>query len=408
MGVPVARSPSGILAGNVGGATSVPTGAGSVLLPSPSAVSVDVGDAVGKLLTLSAALGEAQSRVGLTQANVAEGARNAASAKRKEALEQAAEAGRKAQEEAQKGGLFDDITGNMGVVGLVGLVTFRPDLVITDVAAHHADLTTGRTDLLGLGALASAGPLGYAAEQAFAKYSPDWVKPEDVAAFALAGPLGTVLERGASKLTPDDLEKDVAELVTVRDDDVRVANKIALTAALTAAAATATVLSGGAASATVVALVGIGLSTGTQIAASTGLLTDICGEKAAMWITIGGTVVGAALTLGGSIASSAGAASSLGRAREAIGSGVAIANGADAVVSGTRDLRGAELTRDQDLSDASAEEQKHLLARIERVIDGLLGDLREAKEAPQRASEVLEGVLQTNDQTLLQAGSMKV
>lgn len=400
-GVPLASVP----AAGAAVATNAP---GAVLLPAPNAATPDAGQAIERLLQLSSALGDAQMKTGLAQANGAAQARKAASEARREAIERAVEAARKAQEERESGGLLDSITDNIGLVGLIGIVTFRPDIVLADVAAHRAGLADGGTEVVDLGALAAGGPLALVAEQAFAKLAPEWLRPEDVASFALAGPMGTVVMRGVEKMVPEDFARDVSELTTVKDDDVRVANKIALTAALTAAAVTGTVLSGGATSATVVALIGIGLSTTTQLAASTGLLREAFGEKAAMWISIGASIAGAALTLGGSLAGTAQTASALGRAGALISAGVSVVRGTDDVMTGVHELRAADHQLDHDLASADAEEQKHVLARIEKLVDSILADLREAKEAQQRTSEILQGALQTNQQTQLAACAMKV
>lgn len=402
---------------HVNGATALPPepaapagqpDAGATLLPSPSSPP-DIGDGIARLMAISSQIGDAQMKQGMASVNANANRQKAASAARKEALERAADAARKAQEDASKGGLFDFVTDNIGLVGLVGLVTFRPDIVLMDVAAHKAELTDGDTDLLGLGALAAGGPLAYAAEQAFATYAPAWCRPEDVAAFMLAGPLGTAIQRGASKLTPEDLKEDIRAITSIEDDDVRVANKIALSVALTAAAATATVLTGGATSTTVVALVGIGISTATQVASATGLLEEICSEKAAMWISLGGSAAGVLLTLGGSLGNAgASAATAMKRAGAMMNAGLSVVQGSDEVMQGVHQLRAAEHTYRADLANADAEEQRHVLKRLERVVDGILDDLREAKEAPERASQTLQATLQTYNQGLLQAASMKV
>jgi hypothetical protein len=255
------------------------------------------------------------------------------------------------------------------------------------------------------------------------KFAPDELGGQaGMTAALLGGPMGFALERAVDKMMPSDLEKKVEDLATVKDDDVRMANKIALMVAMAAVAATSVVLSGGTSTPAIVALVGIGISTTTQIAAETGALKEVFGEKTAMWVALGGAVTGAALTLGGSLWSAAGAVKSAGSALSmadkaktvakatvmAANAGKSIAEGTAQVMAGVRELERADLQHDADLANTDAEEMRHVLKRIEKVIDDILEDLKEAKDSAQRSAELLNSTLQTHNQTLLQAASIKV
>ncbi len=397
------------------GQASAPQATTFTLLPAPASAQPDVGDAITQLLQVSSQISEQQMLLGKGQVDAAEGQRKVASARRKEALDRAIEAARKARE-AQKdsGGFFSFVTDNIGLTGLVGLATFNIGLVAADITAHKTGLADNSTNLLDLGAAAFGGPLGYLAAQGAKELAPD-VAQTSVAAMLLGGPMGLALERAAEKMVPDDFEKDLDKITTIKDDDVRFANKIALMVAMTAVAATTTVLTGGTSAPAVVALVGIGISTTTQIAAETGALKEVFGQKAAVYVSLGGAITGAALTLGGSVWSVFAGASKVTELSKttkdvicALDAAKAITEGVSTTLDGVRALEAAEYQHDADIAKTDAQEQRNVLQRIEKIIDDILEDLKEAKESADRAAETLQSSLQVKNQTLLQAGSMKV
>jgi hypothetical protein len=389
------------------------TQAASGLLPAPSA-QLDVGDAITQLLQMSSQLSEQQLALGKGQVEVATDRRKDAAAKRKAALDHAIEAARKAREAKSDGGFFGFVTDHLGATGLLGLATFNWGLVAADMITHAASPAQEGTGVFDLGIAAFGGPLAYLAEQGAKKLAPDAVDGAAVGATILGGPLGYALERAAEKMGPADLVKHADELTTIKDDDVRLANKVALAVALAAVAATATVVTGGTSAPALIALVGIGVSTTTQVAAETGALQAVFGEKAAMYVAMGGAVTGAVLTLGGSIASAVSATSALKLAEEVktvarlSGAAISITEGTSSVVTGIEDLRSAGYQHESDLAKVDAEAQRQVLKRIERLVDTILDDLKAAHESAQRATETLQATLQTHDQTVLQAGSMKV
>ena len=401
---------SQVASGVVG--SPAPAAATSTLLPPPPAADVDVGDAVTKLLEMSSQLSEQQMQLGRSQAEVADGQRSLAAERRKEAFARAVEAARKAREaQEDAGGLFSFVTDNIGLTGLVGLATFNIGLVAADITAHKTELAGDTTNFLDVGAAVFGGPLAYLASQGVKNLAPEGLGQTSVAAALLGGPMGYALERGLEKMVPDDFEKSVEKLMTVKDDDVRMANKVALTIAMAAVAATCTVLSGGTSAPAVVALVGIGISTGTQVAAQTGALEDVLGEKAAMYVALGGAITGAALTLGGSVWSAIApvhAATKLGSVARVVSGAQSVLEGTSSVVAGLSQLEHAKYQRAADMANTDAEAQRHVLQRIERVINDILEDLKEAKESAQRATETVQATLQVNNQTILEAGLIKV
>lgn len=386
----------------------------ATLLASPPNAAVGTEEAITMLLQMSSQMSEQQMRLGKAGIDVADKRRADVEARRKEALDRAAEAARQAQEQQNDGGLFSFVTDNIGAVGLVGLCTFNWGLVAADITAHKTGLADTRTDLLDGGAASFGGPLGYLALQGARNLAPEHVTQAGVAGALLGGPMGYALVRAAEKLVPGEYQAAIEEHTAVKDDDVRLANKVALMVALAAIAATSVVLSGGTSTPAVVALVGIGISTGTQIAAETGLLNEVVGEKAAVYVALGGAITGAALTLGGSIVSltSAGDAIAKAAAAKKIINGLngarAIAEGAHDIKQGVDALERADRRHDADIATIDAEEQKQVLARIEKLVETILDDLKDAHESAQRSAETLQESLQTKNQTMLRAGAMKV
>ncbi|HVH47518.1 MAG TPA: hypothetical protein VM925_34520 [Labilithrix sp.] len=389
-----------------------PANAPTLLVPPSPSSNIDVDDAVNKLLEMSSQMSEQQMLLGKSQADVADGQRKAAAAQRKEALDRAIEAAKKAREAQDDGGFFSFVTDNIGLTGLVGLATFNWGLVAADITAHQTGLAKGGTDLLDLGTALCGGPLMYLAAQGAKDLAPEAMSSTALTATLLGGPMGYALERAAREMTPDDFEKSLAEITTIKDDDLRVANKVALMVALAAVAAVSTVLTAGTTAPAIVSLVGIGVSTATQVAADTGALKEVFGEKAAAYIAIGGAIAGAALTLGGSIGSLATSVNTvndaMSRTLTAVNAAKSVTEGVAMTMSGVQALERAEHQHDADLANVSAEEARNVLKRLEKVIDGILEDLQEAKESAQRATETLQATLQTNNQTMLQAGAMKV
>jgi hypothetical protein len=388
---------------------------GGLLLPAP-AESTDIGDAVMQLLKMSSQLSDQQMQIGKSRVDAAEQQRKVAAEHRREAIDRAIEAARKAREAAEDdGGLFSCITKDLGLAGVIGLVTFQWELVGADIASHESGISDGGTNALEAAAYLEAGPLGFLAEQLATKLSPVEIQQCEVAAGVLAGPIGIALERALSKTSLGDAEKNVDRATTVREDDIQLAKKIALIVAMAAVAAGTTVLTGGTSAPAVIALVGIGISTATQICAETGALKQVFGDELAGKIAIGGMIAGTALTLGGSIGSIVGGVGGLAGASKQLQTAAALANSAKSIVEGVggtveglKALDRADYQHDADLANIDATQQKHLMERLQRLVDSILDDLEEAKKSADKATEILQGTLQTRNQTMLQAASLKV
>lgn len=398
----------GVIGTNAGGATN------GLLPPPPANGEVGAEEAVTMLLQMSSQMSEQQMRLGKAGIDVAGKRRDDAANRRKEALDRAAEAARQANEKKDGGGMFDFVTDHIGVVGLVGLCTFQWGLVAADVAAHHTGLADKSTNLVEVGAALYGGPLAYLAMEKAKDLAPEEMSQMRVAGALAGGGMGYALMAAVEKLAPGDCQKFIEDKTAVNDDDLRVANKVALIVALAAVAATCTVLSCGTTTPAIVALVGVGISTTTQVAADTGALKEVVGEKAAAWVALSGAVVGTLMTLGASAASWASATNTvtkLATAKQVISAvnGARMAGeGVYNVKRGVNALERAEYQHDADLANVDAEDQKHVLARIEKIVDAILEDLKEAHESTQRSTETLQETLQTKNQTMLQAGAIKV
>jgi hypothetical protein len=178
--------------------------------------------------------------------------------------------------------------------------------------------------------------------------------------------------------------------------------------AVAAAAAVVTVATAGSGAPAAVAIIGLAISAGTEVAQKTGALEAVVGEEAANYVAMGGAVVGAAMTLGGSAASLASGASKIKAAADTFNAARSIAAGAAEIHQGVMGLEAAGHQQDADMANVDAKAQQQVMQRIEKLLGTILEDLREARQSSQKMTELVQGALQTNTQTLLQAGAMKV
>ncbi len=252
----------------------------STASPSPSAPAsalpappeLNMPDALSALLALQSGVSSAQEARGQADAKVKNAERDVAAAVRKEKVMGAIDAAKEAKKHADDGGTFGFITDHIGVVGLIGLCTGQFYLVAEDMAAHAAQKNNNSTSALGVGAA------------------------------LVGGPLGAALELGIEKGLPEDWTKSMEELPSVKDDDVRVANKVALTVVMAEAMAAATVASGGATAPTYVALAGLAVSAASDIGDETGLTKEAFKSDAATASMVG-HLTGAGLGAGAGLAS---------------------------------------------------------------------------------------------------------
>lgn len=379
------RAPSAAAGANV---APVGTGASAQVLPCPDGP-VDIDGAIGMLMKLSAAIHDAQARSQTEHAKTVGMARKAASERRSELLERAAEAARKATEERSEGGLFDVITDNLGPIGLVGLVVGGAFLVAADLAAHATGLEDDKLDVADAGALAAM----------------------------FTGPAGVALyaeELCAKRFGPEELQKALDQGPSIRDDEVRKANKIALAVTQAQLALAATVASGGTAAPAVVAMVGIGVSTAAQILQETGTLREVFGDGAA-YVALGATAIGAGLGLGGGVYSVASGLSSAPRAMQdtgkvlsAIQNARAITQAGHDIAQGVRNLGAADDRRQADGLQVDAQRHKRIVEFLDRMIDAVLDDLEGLQESARKSSEICQAMSQTHHQTMLLAGNLRV
>jgi hypothetical protein len=346
----------------------------------PAAPPGDVGEALTELMKLDSALNETRAQASVNSASAADATRKTAAEKRKKAIDDAIEAQRKADEEKSSGGLFDFVTDNLGPAGLLGLCTGAAYIVAADALAHAAGLEDDKLDLsdaAGVAAMA-AGPAGVALHAA---------------------------QLAVKKVGPEALQRALAAGPVITDDQARLANKLAFSVVQAQAALAATVATGGTCTPAVVGMVGVAVSTTTQLLQQTGALEAAFGEDA-RWVALGGSLAGLALSAGGAIGTFAGGG---------VTSGIAMAvktakGGLEAthdVVQGLGNLGAAEHAHEADGLRADAQAQKHVIEMVERMVASVIEDLKTIKESGRKTIELLQSSIQTHDQTLLLAGSMK-
>jgi hypothetical protein len=219
-----------------------------------------------------------------------------------------------------------------------------------------------------------------------------------------------ILKRAAEAAKTAAEEKSEGGLFDFIEDDLA---RIGLVGVVTVAALAATVASGGTAAPAVVAMVGIGISTATQVGQQTGLFREMFGEEAATYVALGGTVLGAALSLGGGIYSVCSASSAtkalddVGKIATAIDGAKTVAEASHSIVQGVRNLRAAELQHDADLMQVEAQRHKHTMEFFNRMIDAVIDDLEGLQESARKATEICQSMSQTHHQTLLLAANFK-
>ncbi|HSO36603.1 MAG TPA: type III secretion system translocon subunit SctE [Labilithrix sp.] len=380
-GVSIQASPNVVraLPGAPAGATG-PAGAPASLLPAASST-LDIGGALVEIMKLSSALSEAQTKGSMASAESAAAARKEATEKRMQAINDAIEAARKAQEARSSGGLFDFVTDNLGPAGLVGLVTGTAYIVAADAVAHAVGLEDTKLDL------ADAAGVGV----------------------MMTGPVGLLAYSAQlliKRLGPEELQQALEQAPTISDKDTRLANKLALTVIEAQLAIAATIASGGTAAPAVVAIVGIGISTTTQLLQESGVLEKVF-KSDAKWVALGGCIAGAALTIGGAIAAGP---ELLKKMKNIAQVATTIKSGLEAahdIGQGVSNLRAAGFQHDADNAHIEATKQKQVLEMVERLVENIIDDMKSLKESAQKTSELMQGAMQTNNQTMLLAGTMK-
>ena len=177
----------------------------SLLLPAPTQLAPDVGDAIAELLRLSSSISDEQMKLGKNQITFTDVQRRAASDERMAALEAAAEAARKAEEAAKKGGFFSFITDNIALIGLTVVA-------VAATVATAGGAGPGAVALVGIGISLStevASRTG-ALDAAFGKEAAGWV--------ALGGAVvGSGLTLGASLASSAQAAAELKKAASVVD-----------------------------------------------------------------------------------------------------------------------------------------------------------------------------------------------
>ncbi len=374
---------------------AAPSGGPASLLPSPPPGD-GVDDALGQIMKMASDLNTLQSATGTSTVTSANARRTEIAEKRKELLLKAVDAERKAAEAKESGGLFGFIEDHLGVAGLVGLAAIA-------LSGPLGSMAFGSSSA----AVASSG-----LDMVAADFTSHLVAPDDSTnaldgAAVIAGPMAFAVEQVVSKMDPGDVREAADKLGSVKDEDLKVAKKIALALVMAEIAVGTTVATGGTSAAAIVALVGIGISTTTQVMQDTGALKEVFGDKAS-YVALGGQITGAALTLGGSVATIGKSADAAVKLADALQKGKSFVEGAYEIDQGVRNLEAAGYVHDADESRADAKAKKKMLDFIASFVDGVLDDLRDVKESADRASGCLQETMQIHNSTLLMAGSMKV
>ena len=343
-----ARSPSGL---------DAPAGPRVPSLPPPVEGVDKIQDALAMVCASLAAIESAQTATAKGSVATAKGRREAAEHQRQEALE-------RARKEAEKGGLFHTIASDLGVVGVVGLATFSYTAVAADWAIHKSGLVRDmKIDAVDAAIALAGSPQVIVADLLLRKseLSPDAVK------------------EALGRSFPGITDKQAKPLV----EKAMMVNLLVLGAATSIATA-------GSSTALVLAIIGVALS------GSGALVQELDGPKA---LALGLQIGGAAFSIGSACTSLASSAAVNAGAR-ALQSGTMAARGADIVV-GTVHQKAAE---DAQLD---AQEMRHELQKLARLIDTVIDGLKETHESKKQALETVNQAIDTHNQTLTMASAMR-
>jgi hypothetical protein len=374
--------------GSVAAPQSLPLGFGSgpalvtpsaaLTLPAPALALDNLQDVMSQIHAILSAsrtqsLQRSESSVRVNQAS-----RREAERARDEALE-------KAREESESEGFFDWITKDIGLIGLVGLLTLNPALVVADLVAHKAGIVENlRLDLVDVAVVAFGGPALLAADVLLRKLE---ITPECIR--------NTLDELGLGSSVPGISDEDVQPIV----DKALAINLLILSAAVTVATA-------GTTTALVVGCIALGLSCGSFVSAWAGGPEEL---------TLGLAIGGAALSLGSGLVSSAAGASAAGAAgtRAALTARLTdlklVSNtltGTNAAIQGVDGVLSTIHTKNADEAQDSAMQSRQTLTQLDRLFDCIVQGLKDAKDSTERASALVQSAIETHHQTLRLASAM--
>jgi hypothetical protein len=349
-------------------ATSQAMGAGpSGLLPAAEAPALgQLQGAMAELYMIMSQLRDAQTEHSKTRTESTKMGRDIAEREQAEALARAKEA-------AESGGFFDWISKDIGLAGVVGLVTFNYALVAADVAAHKLDLVENvKVDVVDLGAVATGRYDVLAADLLLRKTD---LAPREARA---------ILEKlGIPKDAPG-----------LSDEDVKPVARKALMLNLLVLSVGATIFSAGSTTGLCIAAAGLAFSAAGSQVAENEVLDGVLGKGASRWVGLGMQIYGAAATGMSGLANGA----ALGAAAKVGGT---VAHGAATTARATDKI--VRVVHDKQAADARvvAEAAKLQLNRLERLIDFLIDGMKEAASSSRKAGEAIQQAITAADQTQL-------
>ncbi len=365
---PVAMAPT--LPIGQGGLVGQPAPAELVTLPTPT-VSLDtISDMLSQLHALLSA--SRSESLHLSEASV-----RTNQLTRHEAEKAHDQAVQEAREEAESESFFEWITKDIGIVGLIGLLTLNPALVAVDLVAHKTGLVENlRLDIVDVAVVVFGGPALLAADILLRKLdvAPDCVRE-------------TLDDLGLGDSVPG-----------ISDQDVQPVVEKALMINLLLASAAITVLTAGTTTALVVGCIAIGLSCGSMVSASLGGPEEL---------TLGLAIGGAVLSLGsGFLSSGATAGSALNARLSSLKVTSSILSGATGAIRGIDGVTHAIHTRNAEEATYRATEARQTLTRLERLFDTILQGLKDAKASAERTTALIQSTLETHNTTLRMTSAM--
>ena len=329
--------------------------------------------AIGQLQGAMADLYLVMSQLRDAQVGVSKMRVDSAELDRKIAERERADAMAKAREAAEKGGVFDWLSKDIGLAGVVGLVTLNYALVAADIAAHKLDVVENvKIDVVDVGAVATG----------------RW---EVLAADILLRKTDLAPKEARELLEKCGIPKDAPG---ISDEDVKPVAKKLLMANLMVASLVATVFSAGTTTGVCIALAGIAISAAGSKIAEHQLLDGVFGKGSSKWIGLGMQIYGAAASGMSGLAKGA----ALGAAEKAAG---AVVHGATAGVRAADQVVLAVHEKERDDANTAAESARLALMRLDRLLEMLIEGIKETTQSSRRAGESLQGAIATANQTHL-------
>ncbi len=407
-GVSSTTGASHVVVTPLGGIQTGGAGAGAPLLPSPSV------DPIATLYQLAAKANEAQGRQARNEARSTFAAKERAEKEIAAAMERA----RRAQEEQK--GFFD----SMGIGSLVGILSSQPLIVMADMGMHMARMTP---DFLESFEKDNAAEIELAAK-AFCAASnaallTDGLCGNPRAYQALVALGGLVIQESgvfgedASELAGSAMlassgsgfagRANAVAIVADKDsataDKIREAEKetqdytkwVALVG-MAVAAAGAIVSTAGTASVVVVGI-GIALSASGFVVSE----TQCIGKEWSNWVGLGLSVAGAVTSgVGAATAASAATKTATEVARVLAGSGQAL-EGVAQMRQGAEQIRSAATQKVVEDANTDAQAARFSAQRLERLIEDILDEVREAKDSFRRIATTINETMEIQNRTQL-------